>query len=503
MIRIHPLWISLLLLALPMLASVSLSHLLGDAMAHYLLLQKRDEIETAMVDRQQELEDNIDAQLSQFAYDCGEHDMALLRSPAYYSHHIRLQGLKLASGKGCSSLGPDLPLLNVQTLPVSAPNQFGLTATEPEFATEQELVVFFKTKDHLAYWVLSNSWSHSILKDPCADCFYLEFTPLVPGMLRHQLFPRGDKRIKDEPGSQSMNFTPPYSNVQQTLWAGETLRSHALNLAHRYGLWGGAALGSLLVALYWLLRSYRRSLKGLLHAGLARREFVPFYQPIVDCRTRRVVGFEALLRWQRDDSVTAPGAFIAYAEQQGLILPMTEQLLDRVIADLPQLAPELWVSVNLVAAHIEHPHLRNQLERHGWPSPARLTFELTEREPILDIKAATDEITLLQEKGYHFKLDDFGTGYGGFAYLQRLGIRQIKIDKMFIDTIGTDDPKRNLLDAIIAFGRKSDMEMIAEGVETQVQVDYLARHGVYLIQGYLFARPMPLQELLEWQRTPL
>ncbi|MNP47270.1 putative cyclic-di-GMP phosphodiesterase AdrB [compost metagenome] len=171
-----------------------------------------------------------------------------------------------------------------------------------------------------------------------------------------------------------------------------------------------------------------------------------------------------------------------------------------MIADLPQLAPEQWVSVNLVAAHIEHSLLRDQLQRYDWPSPTRLTFELTEREPIVDIAAATHEITLLQEKGYHFKLDDFGTGYGGFAYLQQLGIRQIKIDKMFVDSIGTDDPKRNLLDAIIAFGLKSDMEMIAEGVETQEQVDYLGQHGVYLIQGYLFARPMPLHELLEWQQ---
>ena len=104
----------------------------------------------------------------------------------------------------------------------------------------------------------------------------------------------------------------------------------------------------------------------------------------------------------------------------------------------------------------------------------------------------------LQEKGYHVKLDDFGTGYGGFAYLQRLGIRQIKIDKMFVDTIGTDDLKRTLLDSIIAFGHESDMEMIAEGVETLEQVDYLHRHGVHLIQGYVYAKPMALTKLKIW-----
>ena len=87
------------------------------------------------------------------------------------------------------------------------------------------------------------------------------------------------------------------------------------------------------------LRNYRRSLKGLLQAGLARREFVPFYQPVVDSRSQQVVGFEALLRWQRGGGLIPPGAFIDYAEEQQLILPMTSQLLEKVIADLPKLAP--------------------------------------------------------------------------------------------------------------------------------------------------------------------
>ncbi len=499
--RLSPLWISPLLFTLPILICLLLSQLVSSALAHYLLKEKRAEIEAAMVERQQELEASIDYQLAHFALDCGERDMRLLRDPKLYSRHIRLQGLKLASGKGCSSLGPDLPIVDASSLPEPAAGSFGLTATQPEFDTEQELVVFARQRGALAYWILSNSWSHTILKRPCANCFYLELAPRTAVSLNHQLFPRGDQTIKDEPGSYHLDFVLPSGSVHQTLWAGQALQQHAQALAYRYALWMGGVLGALLLTGYWLLRNYRRSLKGLLHTGLARQEFVPFYQPVVDSRSQRVVGFEALLRWQRDDDVTAPGAFIAYAEQQGLILPMTEQLLGKVIADLPQLAPEQWVSVNLVAAHIEQPYLRNLLEHHDWPSPARLTFELTEREPIMDIETATSEISALQERGYHFKLDDFGTGYGGFAYLQRLGIRQIKIDKMFVDTIGTDDPKRSLLDAIIAFGLESDMEMIAEGVETRAQVDYLAQHGVHLIQGYLYARPMPLPDLLHWQQT--
>ena len=495
--RTSPLWISLLLLCLPPLLALPLGHLLERPLARQLLTQKGREIEEALLERHRELDQGIRLQLARFRFDCGPQDMALLRGPHFYSKHLRIQGLILASGSGCSSLGQTLPFHSADMPPYPAGDQFGIIATQASFHTEQELVAYYRAGGNIAYWVLSNSWSHDLLKTPCADCFYLEFSQLEPGEV-NPIFPRGDSTIKQEATCQSLSFLDPGKQNRQTLWAGKALQHHASMQARHYGLWYGGALGGLLVAIYWGLRNYRRSLKGLLQAGLARREFIPFYQPVVDSRTREVVGFEALLRWQRGRNMVPPGTFIAYAEEQDLILPMTDQLLEQVIADLPSLAPTQWVSVNLVAAHIEQPHLSGQLQRHGWPSPDRLTFELTEREPITDIQAAMGEIATLQEKGYHFKLDDFGTGYGGFAYLQRLGIRQIKIDKMFVDTIGTDDPKRNLLEAIIAFGLKSDMEMIAEGVETQAQVDYLIQHGVHLIQGYVYARPMPLGKLRIW-----
>ncbi len=494
---ISPLWLSLLLFCLPLLASLPISQLLGGPLAHQLLQDKKMEVETALAERHRLLDNNIRHQLTRFQFDCGRQDMALLRDPRYYNSHIRIQGILLASGGGCSSLGLDLPFTPAELPPYANQEQFGIAATQARFHTEQELVAYYRTGGNIVYWVLNNSWSHALLQTPCTNCFYLEFGQQQPGA-SSPIFPRGDSAIKQEEGSQSLSFFDPNQEIRQTLWAGEALEHYAQQRARHDGLWLGAAVGTLLVAAYWGLRNYRRSLKGLLQAGLARREFVPFYQPVVDSRSQQVVGFEALLRWQRGGELIPPGAFIDYAEEQQLILPMTSQLLERVIADLRRLAPGQWVSVNIVAAHLEHPHLRNLLLQHGWPSPAQLTFELTERKPITDIKTAVIEITALQQQGYHFKLDDFGTGYGGFAYLQRLGIRQIKIDKMFVDTIGTDDLKRSVLDATIAFGRESGMEMIAEGVERQEQVDYLQQHGVHLIQGYVYAPPMALTKLKIW-----
>ncbi|TFF74024.1 EAL domain-containing protein [Aeromonas taiwanensis] len=491
-----PLWISLGLFCAPLLLMLLLSPLLTDWLARHLLESKGMELAEFQKERTRILDHHVPLQLDRFVFDCGPKDMALLREPEYYNRHIRLAGLQLANGTGCSTLGLAVPLLSGAAMPTDPGLHF--TSTVPMFDTERETLVYGKRDNNLAFWVLDSSWSHELLRTPCDDCFYLEFNHKDPARAG-LYFPRGNKHIREEANAIRVTSMDELHRVEQDLWAGKALHDYARSQVRHDGLWFGGALGLLLVAAYWGLRNYRRSLKGLLQAGLARKEFIPFYQPVVDSRTRQVVGFEALLRWQRGGGLVPPGAFIGYAEEQGLILPMTSQLLEKVIADLPKLADGQWVSVNIVATHLEHPHLRELLQQNDWPSPIRLTFELTEREPIKDIKTAMGEITTLQEKGYHIKLDDFGTGYGGFAYLQRLGIRQIKIDKMFVDTIGTDDLKRSVLDAIIAFGRKSGMEMIAEGVETQAQVDYLSEHGVYLIQGYVYAKPMSLSQLKIWQ----
>ncbi|MGL5653274.1 MAG: EAL domain-containing protein, partial [Vibrio sp.] len=141
-------------------------------------------------------------------------------------------------------------------------------------------------------------------------------------------------------------------------------------------------------------------------------------------------------------------------------------------------------------------------EQLHWPYSERITFELTERTPIKVMTQAQDEVASLLRQGYQFKLDDFGTGYGGFAYLQNLQITSIKIDKMFVDTINTSDVKISVLDSIIGSAQGGNIEVIAEGVEHQYQVDYLAQRGVYWIQGYFYAKPMPLEQVLQFTLHP-
>lgn len=131
--RSSPFWISLLLLCLPVLASLPLSQLLGNPLAHQLLQQKKEQIEAALTERHKTLDDNIRTQLSRFAFDCGPADMALLRDPRFYNSHIRLQGILLASSRGCSSLGLDLPFTLAELPPI--PNRSSLASRPPRPAS--------------------------------------------------------------------------------------------------------------------------------------------------------------------------------------------------------------------------------------------------------------------------------------------------------------------------------------------------------------------------------
>lgn len=232
---------------LPVVISQALVPLLSKPMAHHLLRQKMAEIKSAMAVRNQELNVALTTQLKQFNYDCGAKDMALLRGPRFYNTHIRLQGLELASGGGCSSLGPAVSLLSTAKQDGILFGKFGLTPTPAQFQTEQEMVAYYRAGNNIAYWVLDNSWSHKLLQQPCTNCFYLEFSQkdLKATTI---YFPRGDKTIKTEANSHSLSFSDPDTRTQQTIWAGQALEQYAEGKIRLNSLLVGITLGLVLVA---------------------------------------------------------------------------------------------------------------------------------------------------------------------------------------------------------------------------------------------------------------
>jgi EAL domain-containing protein (putative c-di-GMP-specific phosphodiesterase class I) len=250
----------------------------------------------------------------------------------------------------------------------------------------------------------------------------------------------------------------------------------------------------------------RNSLDFLIQEGLRQRAFVPFYQPIVDSRDGRLLGAEALVRWIGADGVIRPPSqFIPYAEDSGLILPITEQLTATVVLDIARFGwagSERFVSINLVPEQLKDHRYGEQLvaaiAANGL-KPCNVSVEITERRQFKDLANGRRVLGQLTEQGIEVKLDDAGTGFGGFSYVQELPIGTLKIDKMFIDTLLMGrDAKRPVLDAIVEFAKASGLQTIAEGVETTEQVQQLAAMGVFAIQGYVYGKPMSAEDFQRW-----
>lgn len=250
----------------------------------------------------------------------------------------------------------------------------------------------------------------------------------------------------------------------------------------------------------------RQSFERVVKDAIRFREFVPYYQPIVDSRTNELIGAEVLVRWIRaDGSIVPPSQFIGFAEKSGLIIPITELLVRQVCADIVTFdwrESGKYASINIVPAHLESDdfyHLMDKAAKDNGIDLKNLAIEITERFEIKNLAKARVSIERFLKQGVKLKLDDAGTGYGGFSYVQELSISTLKIDKMFVDTIlHKDDFKRPVLDAVISFAKSSNLDLIAEGVEEIEQVEYLQQRDVFYIQGYFYAKPMPAAELLKW-----
>ncbi|KZL26641.1 EAL domain-containing protein [Pseudovibrio sp. WM33] len=240
-------------------------------------------------------------------------------------------------------------------------------------------------------------------------------------------------------------------------------------------------------------------------ASIRNNEFIPYYQPVVDIVTGELQGCEMLMRWQlTNGKIVSPGQFMTYAETSGHIFEMTRSIMRQSIDDLGELYsqhPELKLSVNLFAGHFNDRSIVDDLLDIYEDSPIALNqvvMEVTERQPLEDIDLARKIIAELQAHGIRVALDDVGTGHGGLAYLQKLGMDIVKIDKMFIDPLGSEENAFRLVDAIAELADTMNMGIIAEGVEKYEQIVLLRELGVSSAQGYIFSKPLPARKYLEF-----
>ena len=238
--------------------------------------------------------------------------------------------------------------------------------------------------------------------------------------------------------------------------------------------------------------------------ALAAGEFVPYYQPIIDIRTGQIRGAEVLVRWRKaDGTLVLPGAFIPLAESSGLIREMTRDLMRRVCAEAgPALGrrPALKISFNFAGQLFGDDSIVDDVRDIFSDSPIKLSqvvLEVTERDPIENFTATRRTIAALQGLGMRIAIDDVGTGHSGLSYMLKLGVDIIKIDKMFVDALGTDRNSITIVETLVDLAHNMRMEVVAEGVENFEQVMQLRDLGIRLAQGYVFAPPLPGSAFLQ------
>jgi predicted signal transduction protein with EAL and GGDEF domain/FixJ family two-component response regulator len=252
-------------------------------------------------------------------------------------------------------------------------------------------------------------------------------------------------------------------------------------------------------------------LESALHKAIERDELVLYYQPKIDVRGAKMVGAEALMRWRRNGVLVPPGDFIPLAEETGLIVPLSEWAIREAARQA-----RIWqdnfgfadsIAVNLPSRLFERTdlveYIHNAVTTYGVPHHA-IELEITETGLMKDLQNVIPSLHRLNEIGVEISIDDFGTGYSSLAYLTALPISELKIDRSFIRDLGMTPQSSAVVTAIIALARSLGLRVVAEGVENLRQMEVLHRLGCGVMQGFLFSKPQPPEDIETWlQQTIL
>jgi predicted signal transduction protein with EAL and GGDEF domain/DNA-binding response OmpR family regulator len=251
-------------------------------------------------------------------------------------------------------------------------------------------------------------------------------------------------------------------------------------------------------------------LESALHKAIERNELVLYYQPKIDVRTAKMVGAEALMRWKRGDILVPPADFIPLAEETGLIIPLSEWAIREAIRQA-----KVWrtnfgfqdsIAVNLPNRLFERTdlveHIHNAVSTYGVPHKC-IELEITETSLMKDLQNVIPTLHRLNEIGVEIAIDDFGTGYSSLAYLTTLPISELKIDRSFVRDLGLTPQSSAVVTAIIALAKSLGLRVVAEGVETIRQMEVLHRLGCNVMQGFLFSKPRPPEEIELWVKQTI
>jgi sensor c-di-GMP phosphodiesterase-like protein len=278
----------------------------------------------------------------------------------------------------------------------------------------------------------------------------------------------------------------------------------------RYGaiLFAAAILGLVLatVWIYLVLRysRHRLSLSTELREAISHGGLYAHYQPVIDLATGRCIGAEALARWTREDGeVVSPDVFIPLAEQAGLVPEITLAMLANTLKDLGKLLnenPGIRININVAPEDLTGETFSQALAHSlagAGVAATSIKLEITERA-MVDTDASRQVLKNFRARGHQIAIDDFGTGYSSLGYLQTLELDTLKIDKSFVEAIGTEAVTNRVIGHVIEMAKSLQLVIVAEGIESEHQADWLIRQGVEYGQGYLFSRPLPSAEFHDY-----
>ncbi|RNF40763.1 EAL domain-containing protein [Planococcus salinus] len=244
-------------------------------------------------------------------------------------------------------------------------------------------------------------------------------------------------------------------------------------------------------------------LESELRKAIETKSFTMLYQPKVNIKTDRIIGLEALIRWESDKlGIVSPSEFIPFAEENGLIIPLSEAIIEKVCGEFIRLElgkrADMPISINVSSIHFQQHSFVSSLkaifEKMNC-QPSFFELELTEGTIMANAAETSMKLKELKQLGFRISVDDFGTGYSSLSYLSRFPLDYLKIDKSFITTILSAKENEYIVDAVVQLAHSLHLEVIAEGVEAVEQVELLQTLGCDIVQGYVFGKPMPAEDI--------
>lgn len=273
----------------------------------------------------------------------------------------------------------------------------------------------------------------------------------------------------------------------------------------RFTLLASLLLSLMIGALIYFTLVSRHSPEREVLLGLKHNQFFVEYQPVMESQSLKVVGIETLMRWQHPaEGLIPPDIFINFAESQGLIVQLTRRVMQLAAHDayrlMKVLPPKAKFSINISPHHMNKPSFRDDVMDFMFAMPKdyfQVVFEITERG-MIDNESAMREFNWLRQQGIEIAIDDFGTGHSALIYLEKFTLDYLKIDRGFVMSIDQNTLIAPVLDTVLKLTEELNLKTIAEGVETVQQAKYLRKHGVSLLQGYFYSKPLPIDAIIEF-----